>query len=230
MKSLWTTKVSDSSLLPIFLVITLVLHIFTLFRLVVTGFLLSQAGQRADPNLVQLETGHTIITSSEEHNERAAQTIRRFIGETLTLLLTWSPNQPPSELWEASQPLISEAYHQNFINQLQSTTFPDIFLDNRIDIQTALVVQTISLPNNISQGKWHVDVVGHLLFFEETDVIGRSIPFKKRVFVEVTDVPDLPLQIKNDLELEQAVYSLQSAGLSIYKICSFQEAENSNCS
>ncbi|PMB07682.1 hypothetical protein CI592_08965, partial [Fischerella thermalis CCMEE 5328] len=104
-----------SSILPLFAVVTFGLNIFTLLILMFHGSMLQQLGKQLTPrSLVQLADGRAITVDPTQNLERYPETIRRFVGETMTLMLTWSQEQPPETIWEISSELLTNDVKQKF--------------------------------------------------------------------------------------------------------------------
>ncbi|MBD0389755.1 MAG: hypothetical protein ICV54_25455, partial [Nostoc sp. C3-bin3] len=87
--------------LPLLAVGTFGLHVFTLLLLIFNGSMLQELGRQLTPQtLVQLVDGRTITVDPQPNLERQPEAIRRFVGETMSLMLTWSQQQPPTQVWE----------------------------------------------------------------------------------------------------------------------------------
>jgi hypothetical protein len=82
-----------SSILPLFAVGTFGLHLFTLLLLMFHGSMLQQLNRRLTPqSLVQLVDGRAITVDPKQNFERHPETIRRFVGETMTVTATATKN------------------------------------------------------------------------------------------------------------------------------------------
>jgi hypothetical protein len=216
-----------SSILPLLTVGTFSLNLFTLILLMFHSSMLQQLNQQLTPqNLVQLVDGSAITVDPKRHFERHPETIRRFVGETMTLMLTWSQKQPPKIVWEISSQLLANSLRPKF--QLEITDLnsgADLENINRGN-EYVLVVQNISQPTQIGDGKWKVEIFANQLTFSSSDNLGTSIAFNKQIIVRAIDeqvisLPDSPLP------WHLAAYRLGEARLEISNIC---EIKDNNCS
>lgn len=210
---------NQTNIVPLFAVGTFGLHLFTLLLLMFHGGMLQQVKRKSVPQiLVQLTDGRVITADAKSHLDRDRETIRRFVGETMTLMLTWSEKQSSTVVWDITSELLrndlKREFAQNFNNfELES---PE---------QNVLVIQKISQPEVIDDGKWKVEIAASRLIFSRGDNLGKSIPFNKQILIEATDkVKSLP-SIPTPLNL--AVYRIGEAKMQIYNIC---DIEDKKCS
>ncbi|MCX7592824.1 MAG: hypothetical protein N2235_03480 [Fischerella sp.] len=214
-----------TSILPLFAVGTFGLNILTLLILMFHGSMLQQLSRKLTPqSLVQLADGRAIAAAPTENLERYPQTIRRFVGETMTLMLTWSQQQQPETIWEITSELLTNDVKQKFQSEVINVNTTNQF-ENR-GAESVLVIQRISQPQKIGDGKWKVELQANQLIFSNSDRLGKSVPFNKQILVQATDtqttsLPDLPVS------WNLAVHRLGEARLEIYNIC---EIEDKNCS
>ncbi|OUL25825.1 hypothetical protein, partial [Nostoc sp. 106C] len=208
-----------TSILPLFAVGTLGLHVLTLLVLMFHWNILQQLNQQTTlQSLVQLIDGRAITVDPQENLARYPETIRRFVGETMTLMLTWSQQQPPKTVWDISSQLVSDDFQpklQAEINNLTSHKQLDNFNKSTEQI---LVIQRISQPTQLAEGRWRLEMVAHQLIFNGSDRLGESIPVNKYIFVQATaqslaSLPNAPLP------LHLAAHRIAEAHLQIYKIC-----------
>ncbi|BAY24371.1 hypothetical protein NIES2100_41660 [Calothrix sp. NIES-2100] len=224
------TENKKTNILPLFAIGTLGVHLLTLLVLMFHWSILQRLNRQTTlPSLVQLADGRAITVNPQENLERDQQTIRRFVGETMTLMLTWSQQQPQNTVWEISSQLVTEDFQpklQTKINNLNPNKKLNNY--NQSDEQL-LAIQRISQPEKIAEGKWKVEMVAHQLVFQGADRLGESIPVNQQIYVQATDeqVTSLP---QSAIPLQQAAYRLGSARLQIYKICDMKDkscSENS---
>lgn len=210
-----------TSILPLFAVATFGVHLLTLLVLLFHWSMLQQLKQQLTPqSLVQLADGRAITVDPKGNLERHPEAIRRFVGETMTIMLNWSQQQQPKTVWEISSQLIANELQP----KLQSEISPSENLSR--GTENVLVIQKISQPTKIEDGKWKIEMLANQLIFTSSDRLGKSIPFNKQILVraideQATSLPNLPIP------LHLAVYRLGEARLKIYNIC---ELQDKNCS
>ena len=206
-----------SSILPLFAVATFGLHLLTLLVLFFHWSMLQQLQRRLTPqSLVQLADGHAITVDPKLNLEREPETIRRFVGETMTLMLTWSQQQQPKTVWEVSSELIANELQP----KLQSEISPTENLSR--GTENVLVIQSISQPTKIENGKWKVEMFANQIIFTNSDKLGKSISFNKQILVRAIDEQAASLP-NSPQPLNLAAYRLGEARLKIYNICEIQE-------
>jgi hypothetical protein len=215
-----------NSILPAFAVGTFGLSLLTLLLLMFHKSMLQDLeSQLASESLVQLFDGRAITVSPKPNLERHPETIRRFVGESMTFLLTWSAKQPPVTIWDSSRGLIANNIKQKFQSEVISLYPGNQFNNqNKVD-ETVLVLVSISQPIKIGDGKWKLQLIANQLIFNPADNLGSSVAFKKQILVRATEqeaikIPDDPLA------LHQAAHRIREAKLEIYNIC---EISDKNC-
>lgn len=195
------------------------LNLFTLLLLMFHASMLQQLSDKnKTESLVQLADGSTITADPKDNLDRNPETIKRFVGETMTLMLTWSKIQSPQTVWQVSSELLANDLKQNGTKIIQLNN-----VNRKSD--DVLVLQTISQPIKIGNGKWKVDMLANRLTFVGSDRLGKSIPFNKEIFVRVRDKPINSLSNASH-DLNTAVAHLSEARLEIYNIC---DIKNTNC-
>ncbi|MDJ0799980.1 MAG: hypothetical protein QNJ51_24765 [Calothrix sp. MO_167.B12] len=217
-------ETNKKNILPLFAIGTLGLNVFALLILMFHGSMLQQLSRQLTPrSLVQLLDGKAITADPQKSVERNPQTIRRFVGETMTLLFTWSQQQPPQTVWQVSSELLSPRFKRKF----QSQFIPD---DSRAanfsGRESVLVIQKVSTPQPIGEGKWKVEILANRLMFTNYDRLGQTTPFNKQILVRVREKPEISLP-DSPISWNLAAYRLGEARLEIYNVC---EIENKNCS
>ncbi|MGJ5674497.1 MAG: hypothetical protein ACR9NN_12930 [Nostochopsis sp.] len=214
-----------SSILPLFAVGTFGLNIFALLVLMFHSSMLQQLSKQLTPqSLVQLADGRAITADPRQNLERYPDTIRRFVGETMTLMLTWSKQQPPETIWEISSELLTNDVKQKLQSEIINTNTVNQF-ENR-GSESVLIIQRISQPVKVDNGKWKVELQGNQLIFNNSDRLGKSFAFNKQILIQAIDnqkatLPDVPLP------WHLAAYRIDEARLEIYNIC---DIKDKNCS
>ena len=218
MQTLNTDK-NNNNIVPLFAVGTFSLHLLTLLLLMFHGAMLQQVKRKSVPQtLVQLADGRVITADAKSNLERNQETIRRFVGETMTLMFTWSAKLSSTVVWDLTSELLRNDFKRKFARK-----FNNFELES--PEENVLVIQRISQPEVISEGKWKVEIFANRLIFSRGDNLGRSIPFNRQILIEAVDevksLPSLPTP------LNLAVYRLGEARMLIYNIC---DIEDENCS
>ncbi len=214
----FNTDKNQTNIVPLFAIGTFSLHLLTLLLLMFHGGMLQQVKRKSVPQiLVQLENGRVITADAKSSLERDRETIRRFVGETMTLMFTWSEKQSSTVVWDISSDLLRNDFKREFAEK-----FNNFELES--PEQNVLVIQRISQPEVIKDGKWKVEILAHRLIFSRGDSLGKSILFNKQILVEAKDeiipLPPVPTA------LNLAAYRLGEARMQIYNIC---EVEDKSC-
>jgi hypothetical protein len=213
------TEKNQTNLVPLFAIGTFSLHLFTLLLLMFHGGMLQQVKRKSVPQtLVQLEDGRVITVDAKSSWQRDRETIRRFVGETMTLMFTWSPKQSSTVVWDISSELLKNDFKREFAEKFNS-------FELESPEQNVLVIQKISQPEVISDGKWKVEFFAHRLIFSRGDSLGKSVPFNKQILVETKDETTPLPRFSTPLNL--AAYRLGEAKMQIYNIC---DIEDKSCS
>lgn len=216
-----------TNILPLLAVATFGLNIITLLVLMFHGTILQQLNRKnTTPSLAQLADGSAITVDPKQNIERHPETIRRFVGETMTLLFTWSQKQPPKNVWLIGSQLLANGFRQKFETEIYNLG-PEYQSGNiSRGTEGLLLLQRVSRPEQIGKGKWKVEVLANYLTLTSYDSIGKSTPLNKQILVRVVD--DIPTSPPNgQLPLQLAVHRLGEAKLEIYNICDITEK---NCS
>jgi hypothetical protein len=220
---LMNRETNKKNILPQFAIATFALHTITLLILMFHGSMLQQLSRQLTPrSLVQLLNGKAITADPQKAEERNPQIIRQFVGETMTLMFTWSEQQPPPLVWQTSSQLLSPGLRR----KLQSEVIPD---DGKIanfsGRESVLLIQKVSAPENLGEGKWKVEIFANRLMFTNYDRLGQTTAFNKKIFVRVRDTPEISLP-QSPIDWNLATYRLGEARLEIYNVC---EIEDKNC-
>jgi hypothetical protein len=220
-------EASSVNILPLLTVGTFGLHLLTLLLLMFNGSLLQQLSRKSKtPGLVQLADGSTLTVEPKQHVERNPETVRRFVGETMTLMFTWSQKQPPRTVWQTGSDLIADGFRKKFESQMINVTPGNQSENLNPGTENVLILQRISQPTQIGDGQWKVEIFANSLLLGSADKLGKSVPFNKQILVRVTDkqatpLPDVPLP------LNLAVHRLSEARLELYNMCDIKDI---NCS
>ena len=216
-----------SSILPLLAVGTFGLHLFSLLLLLFHGSMIQNLQQQLTPqSLVQLIDGRAITVDPQLTQERHPETIRRFVGETMTLMLTWSQQQPPLTVWEISSQLLANNLKPKLQAEITNLNPTGQLANINRGTEYVLVIEKISQPTKIAEGKWKIEMLANQLNFSGSNNLGTSNAFNKQILVRVIDKPNISLPA-NPLPWHLAAYRLGEARLEIYQIC---DITDNNCS
>ncbi len=220
-------KKNNNNLIPLFVIGTFSLHLLTVLILMFHNTMLQQVKRKTLPEtLVQLVDGRTIAVAATGNLERNQQTIRRFVGEAMTLMLTSSNNLPPSLIKEITSPLLSKDLRQKLNSKNNNIGF-DYGLDRNLrNTENVLAIARISQPEEVSQGNWKVDIYANHLTFKGAEKTGTSIPFNKQIFVRAIETTKVAAD-QSGIPAKLAISGLREARLEIYNIC---ELKDKKCS
>lgn len=238
-------KFAKTELLPLFVLATLGLNLLSVVWQAGNTLAIYRESRKEIPTLVQLVDGRAVKVAAMGNQERSPETIVRFVKETLTLMFNWSGKLPGANLeqtqsrepdlgkqigsnanlvttasWQAGF-AFSEDFRTSFLEKVAQLTPREVFSGNA---QAVLIIRHISEPELIEKGRWKVQLIGDLAFFNSQDDAGRAIPFNKEVFVQAIAVPVSPLGESASV-LEKTIYGVRQAGLEIYAI---RELERKN--
>jgi hypothetical protein len=217
------SETKKSSILPLLAVGTFGLHLFTLLLLLFHGSMLQDLKKQLTPqSLVQLVDGRAITVDPKTSYERHPETIRRFVGETMTLMLTWSRQQPQLTLWETSSQLLAPDLKPKFQSEVTDLNATNQFANINSGTEYVLVIEKISQPKAIANGKWEIEMLANQLNFSGYNNLGTSIPFNKKILVRTIDKSRTFLPTK-PLPWHLAAYRLGEARLEIYDICDIKD-------
>lgn len=211
-----------NNVLLIFAIATFSINGLILLLVLFHQTMLQQLSQQLMPqSLVELANGQAITADAEDNLERQPQTIRRFVGETMTFLLTTSPKQPANLVLETSSQLLAPEFRPLFQTQMkQLNKINQLGISNRSK-ESVLAIARISEPIPLEPGEWKVEMQANQLIFSSSDLLGESIPFNKQIFVRAVPKQTVTLP-ENSLPWHLAIYRLGEAKLEIYRICDLQ--------
>lgn len=182
--------------------------------------------QLAPQSLVELVDGRVITAAPETNLERQPETIRRFVGETMTLMLTFSSKQPQNEVLEISSALLMDRFKPKFKTEIMKLNKMNQVASNNRNTEGVLIITSISQPINIGTGEWKVEMQANQLIFSGSDLLGKSIPFNRQIFVRAIAKQTISLP-ENPFPWHLATFRLGEARLEIYNMCDLQQK---NCS
>ncbi|GAX35292.1 hypothetical protein [Nodularia sp. NIES-3585] len=221
------TENKKSSILPLLAVGTFGLHLFTLLLLLFHGSMIQNLKQQLTPqSLVQLLDGQAITVDPQQTDQRHPETIRRFVGETMTLMLTWSQQQPPITVWEISSQLLANELKPKFQAEITNLNATGQLANVSRGTEYILVLEKVSQPTKIADGKWKIELLANQLNFSSSNNLGNSTSFHKQILVRAIDESAVSLPTK-PLPWHLAAYRLGEARLEIYEIC---DIKDNNCS
>lgn len=223
-----------SDIMPLFALGTLGIQGLILLMTFSQASSLSSMSEKQTPTLVQLEDGKAVRVGPVSYNERTPQTIRRFVGDTTTMLMNWSGNLPPSRPEEAQNPkpdpgvplgtkkvaqttwqasfALNEDFRAEFLNLIADLTPQEVF---KKGANSVFVINYMSEPTKIGEGKWKLALVANLIVFNKGDNRGKAVSFNKEIFVKSVEAPRIPA---GSTEVEKAIYQVRQAGLEIYAV------------
>ncbi|AUT04634.1 hypothetical protein CLI64_29800 (plasmid) [Nostoc sp. CENA543] len=224
----------ELNLTPIFLMGNVIVLTLLLFIQLINFFSLGNIANSKVPTLVELSDGESIRVSPISGDERSAEAITYFVGQTLTGLLSWNAVPPNDESYPlkklkldagvqaganrittktwATGFALSEDFRAPFLQEIANLTPPDVFNGST---QSILKISFLNEPKKLRTGKWSVDMVAELIVFNNSNMVGEPIKFNKTIFVRAIDTPSLS---KNASDFEKTAYRVRKAGLEIYKI------------
>jgi hypothetical protein len=225
---LFNPKNNKTNILSIFVVATFGLHLFTILLLMFHDSLLKRLSGKLPESLVQLVDGRTITVGSQENLERNPETIRRFVGETMTMMFTWSEKQPPQTVWQATSELLAGDFRRKFQAEIAQGIPKNVLVNAVGNAESLLLVRSISQPEKIADGQWQVDIAANrLIFAGYNNKIGEAIPFNKKIFIRALETQAITIpNVQNSLD--SAIYRLNEARLEISNICDIQDKTCSN--
>jgi hypothetical protein len=215
-----------TSILPLLAVGTFGLHILSLLLLLFHSSMIQALQKQLTPqSLVQLVDGRAITGDPQATHERHPETIRRFVGETMTLMLTWSQQQPPQTIWQITSQLLANNLRSQFQAEITNLNPTGQLANINRQTEYVLVIERISQPTQIAEGKWQVEMFAHHLNFSPANNLGTATEFNKQILVRTIDEPAAVLP-NQPSPWHLAAYRLGEARLEIYQIC---EITDNNC-
>ncbi|ACK70881.1 conserved hypothetical protein [Gloeothece citriformis PCC 7424] len=236
-------KNSPSNVLTLFVLATLGLQGLLFLQTTFNTIWIAKLARKPSPTLVELVDGRSVQVGSEASLYRSPQAIQYFVSQITTMLFSASGTLPGNEAisanslkptldkgieltgnsfrgkrkvttaaWEASFAL-SEDFRSTFLPELAEITPVGVFSGMT---QTVLVIEHLSEPEPIEQGKWKLKMIANLYLFSNGDRIGKAIPVNKDIYVQAVYITPQPLG-ESATEVQRAVYNARAAGLEIYR-------------
>ena len=215
-----------------------------LLILLLFGAYLSLAG-KAPPVMMQMQGGEAIAMSPMDSKERTPATIQKFVQDTMTLLLSASGripvqggtpmvdpgvevraqgNKKIATLANLASFGLSEDFRVPFLEELSKYTPQDVFArGSAVATQQVLVIQDLSVPEQIKEGEWKVTMIANLITVSPEYPMGLPTKFNREIFVRAVP-PMVNGQFSSDLEKQVA--SIRQGGLEIYGIRPYTPSQN----
>jgi hypothetical protein len=224
---LFQSENQKKNILFLFALGTFGLNFIILLLLFFHETMLQQLSQQLAPqSLVELADGRVISADPETSLERQPETIRRFVGETMTLMLTFSSKQPQNEILAISSALLMDRFKSKFKTEIMKLNKINQVTSNNRSTESVLIIERISQPIKIGVGEWKVEIRANQLIFSGSDLLGKSIPFNRQILVRA--IANNPISLPdNPLPWHLATFRLGEARLEIYNMCNLQQK---NCS
>ena len=224
---LFQSENQKKNILFLFALGTFGLNFIILLLLFFHGTMLQQLSQQLAPqSLIELADGRVISADPETNLERQPETIRRFVGETMTLMLTFSSRQPQNEILAISSALLMDRFKPKFQTEMMKLNQKNQIASNNRSTESVLIIERISQPIKIGVGEWKVEIRANQLIFSGSDLLGKSIPFNRQILVRA--IAHNPIALPdNPLPWHLATFRLGEARLEIYNMCDLQQK---NCS
>jgi hypothetical protein len=224
---LFQSENQKKNILFLFALGTFGLNFVILLLLFFHETMLQQLSQQLAPqSLIELSDGRVISADPETNLERQPETIRRFVGETMTLMLTFSSKQPQNEILAISSALLMDRFKPKFQTKMMKFNKKNQITSNNRSTESVLIIERISQPIKIGVGEWKVEIRANQLIFSGSDLLGNSIPFNRQILVRA--IANNPLSLPdNPLPWHLATFRLGEARLEIYNMCDIQQK---NCS
>lgn len=217
-----------TNILPVFVIATFGLHVLTILLLMFHDSLLKRLSGNLPQSLVQLVDGRTITVDSQENLERNPETIRRFVGETMTMMFTWSEKQPPQAVWQATSELLTGNIRRKVETEIAQGIPKNVLVNAVGNAESLLLIRSISQPEKIADGQWQVEIAANrLIFASYNNRIGEAIPFNKKIFIRALDTQAITIPNAQN-PLDSAIYRLNEARLEISNICDIKDKSCSN--
>jgi hypothetical protein len=247
-KRLKRLPMDESDILPLAFVGLVFGEIILAIGLLWVGHSVAEIAKKPAPTLVQRVDGQAFAVRDADRNYREPEVIRQLIHEWVAFTYTWSGKLPsvntkdkkqsladegiqvknkriPTVAWQASFLLASDSksnFREAFLERL--TQIPSIDAVFSGSTKTVMVIQHVSDPQLLAgeTGRWQVDVIANLIFFDRANPSGNTIPWNNSYIVRAVDPPQTPLPDKTS-DYQQIIYQLRQRGLEIENIVPLQE-------
>ncbi|PIG91584.1 hypothetical protein [Gloeocapsopsis sp. IPPAS B-1203] len=188
---------------------------------------------RRRPTMAQLVNGDTVYISEKDRYWRYPQVIRKVVSDWTMLTFNWEGKiagsdktdegvkvddrqRVPTNTWFASV-LLEDDFAQAALKDIAQLVPADVFTGR---IRSVAIVNHVSEPRQIAQGRWQVDMVSTRILIDRTGKSER-LPFNRTFTLEAVEIPHSPLGSDASL-VEQRIYEIRSAGLQIINIVPFE--------
>ncbi|PZV27592.1 MAG: hypothetical protein DCF12_03265 [Snowella sp.] len=222
---LFQSENQKKNILFLFALGTFGLNFVILLLLFFHETMLQQLSQQLAPqSLIELADGRVISADPKTNLERQPETIRRFVGETMTLMLTFSSKQPQNEILAISSALLMDRFKPKFQTEMMRLNQKNQITSNNRSTESVLIIERISQPIKIGVGEWKVEIRANQLIFSGSDLLGNSIPFNRQILVRA--IANNPISLPdNPLPWHLATFRLGEARLEIYNMCELQQKD-----
>jgi hypothetical protein len=222
---LFQSENQKKNILFLFALGTFGLNFVILLLLFFHETMLQQLSQQLAPqSLIELADGRVISADPETNLERQPETIRRFVGETMTLMLTFSSKQPQNEILAISSALLMDRFKPKFQTKMMRLNQKNQITSNNRSTESVLIIERISQPIKIGVGEWKVEIRANQLIFSGSDLLGKSIPFNRQILVRAIAKKTISLP-DNPLPWHLATFRLGEARLEIYNMCELPQKD-----
>lgn len=231
-----------ANLLTLFVFATLGLQGLLFLQTTFNTLWIAKLARKPAPTLVETREGRSLKVDAESSLYRSPEAIKSFVSQVVTLLFSatgtlqsaptklnnslkpqldpgveftsgqFSKKKVTTSAWEASFALSSD-FRSTFIPALADITPTGVF---RGITQTALVIDYLGEPEELSPGKWRVKMIANLYTFTGGDRIGKAVPVNKDIYVRATFTMPKPLP-ETATDIQYAIYQIRQAGLEIYR-------------
>lgn len=216
--------------MPVFVLVTLGLHLLLTFLVFYGGFQVSRLANRPIPTAVQLEGGRMIQQTAMPHDFRSADVIETVVKSWASATLSWrsksaeqgasdtgreigNGRKVPTITWKSSFLLSEQDNFRSKFLQMLSQLIPFSVLNGQATTMAEII--NLSKPQSAGTGRWSIDLVSNVLLFESPAAPGRLLfTFNKRVFIKAipTVINPLPEQAT---DVQKMIFDLRLAGLEI---------------
>jgi hypothetical protein len=225
-------KFHSSAIMPLFVLVTLGLHLLLILMMVYSGLQTTRLANRPLPVAVQMEGGRIIGQTPMPPEFRTPEVIQTVVKDWVIATLNWrlkteqgatdpgvaiaNGRKVPSVVWKASFLLSEQDNFRSKFLQLLAQLIPYSIFTGQAT--TAVELNSLSAPQSISPGRWKVDLVSNVLIFDTPGAAGRSLfTFNKRIFLRAVPSLTNPLP-EQATDVQKLIYNLRLAGLEIDEI------------
>jgi hypothetical protein len=189
------------------------------------------------PTFAQLINGTTVYVSEQERNWRYPSVIKKTASDWAMLTFNWEgkvtgtdkPDEGvdvkdgkkvPLNTWFASV-LLEPKFAETALVEISKLDGISESLSGKL--RAVIIIQNMSEPRQIADGKWQVDMIATRMLMDRTDGKSAPIPFNRTFTIQATEIQTSPLG-EDASVVEQKIYEMRSAGLQITNIEPFDPA------